>query len=313
MIRSATAQDFPAMAQVSAEAMPHNPLTETSLTSQKDSVADGGLYGYWVYESDGKIVGLAYYMQWADMYDPLGFHISVQVHPDHQQKGIGTELYATLADKLLAHNPLVFKSSIFDGDVGAKEFSAKYGFLEYSRRTQSSCDLTNFNPDDHNAMLAKLAEAGYEFSVLADITDEETLREIYDLQWTLELDVPIDETLIKRSYKQWHKDTFDSPSSLSQASLVAKKDGKYAGLTITNKLSDTHAYCEFTGTRSKFRREGIATALKICAMHESKKLGYTIISTTNDDNNAPMLALNVKLGFVPKPARIQIQKTFTEN
>jgi len=312
MIRPATKDDYVSIASVSQEAMPHNPLTEMQLHSREHSLAPTGKMGYLVYETDGKIIGFANYMQWADLYNPHSFHITVQVHPQHQQQGIGTELYATLADELLKHNAMMFKSSIYADDTGAKAFSEKYGFAEYSRRIESSCDLTTFDPDKHKPLLDKLTNDGVVFRVLADIIDEDTLREIYELQWSLELDVPMEETLTKRSYQQWYTEQFEGESACSEASIVATKDGKYAGLASVNKLSDTTLYAEFTGTRPHFRRLGLATAMKILMMQEGKTLGFTSIRTTNDAVNAGMLALNDKLGFIPKPARIQIEKIMTD-
>ncbi len=313
MIRSATQDDFPAMAQVSAVAMPRNPLTETQLNSHQDQLAPTGARAYWVYEADNTVVGFAYCMQWADMYDPQAFHISVQVHPDHQRQGIGTELYATLADALLTYNPLRFQSSIYEDNIGAEQFSKKYGFVEYSRRIESTCDLTTFSGDNYKDKLDTLENAGYEFTVLADITDQDSLQDIYNLQWSLELDVPIEETLIKKPFELWRKQIFDLPSSLSQSSIVVQKEDDYAGLIVIEKLSDTHAYCEFTGIRPQFRRKGLATAIKVHAMQKCKSLGYTAISTTNDAVNIAILNINHQLGYKPKPARIQIEKTFTED
>jgi len=313
MIRPATSADYPQIAQVSQHAMPQNPLTETQLKSRDSQVSPSGMMGYWVYEDDGRIIGFAHYIQWADVYDPQSFHIMVQVHPDHQRQSIGTELYATLADTLMAHNPQTFKSSIYEDNTGTIAFSQKYGFAEYSRRIDSVRDLTTFDPAGYDALLDKMTDdEGYEFRVLADILDDDTLREIYDLQWSLELDVPIEETLIKLPYQQWYTQTFENPTAASDTCIVAKQGDKYAGLAIVHKHDDTHLYCDFTGTRPHFRRQGVATAIKILTMQEGKQLGYQTISTTNDATNTGILALNKKLGFVAKPARIQIEKRLSD-
>lgn len=49
------------------------------------------------------------------------------------------------------------------------------------------------------------------------------------------------------------------------------------------------------------RRKGITTAIKVHAISQAKTDGIEIIDTENDENN-PMLDLNIQLGFKPGPA-----------
>jgi RimJ/RimL family protein N-acetyltransferase len=65
-----------------------------------------------------------------------------------------------------------------------------------------------------------------------------------------------------------------------------------------------------TGVDREYRRRGLATGLKVLAIARAREMGYRSIRTFNDSTNAPMLAINRKLGFARKPAWIGFRKTF---
>jgi RimJ/RimL family protein N-acetyltransferase len=55
----------------------------------------------------------------------------------------------------------------------------------------------------------------------------------------------------------------------------------------------------FTATMPQFRGRGFALAAKIATMRWAAANGITRVSTANDDTNAPMLAINARLGYEP--------------
>jgi GNAT superfamily N-acetyltransferase len=56
-----------------------------------------------------------------------------------------------------------------------------------------------------------------------------------------------------------------------------------------------------------FRGHGLAQALKLQTILLAKKEGMRYIRTNNDSNNAPMLAINRKLGYQPEPGAYRIR------
>jgi hypothetical protein len=59
------------------------------------------------------------------------------------------------------------------------------------------------------------------------------------------------------------------------------------------------------------RRIGLATAMKVHALHYAQKLGKKSVITGNVSTN-PMLKLNLKLGFVPQFDEIEFKKTLLQ-
>ena len=62
-----------------------------------------------------------------------------------------------------------------------------------------------------------------------------------------------------------------------------------------------------TGTRRAYRRRGLGLALKLRGMAQAQSEGIRELWTNNASNNAPMLALNDRLGFVRQPAHVECQ------
>ena len=56
-----------------------------------------------------------------------------------------------------------------------------------------------------------------------------------------------------------------------------------------------------------YRRQGIATALKVKALSKLKERGIKVVRTDNEKNN-PMYLINVAMGFKPEPYGLEYQK-----
>ena len=311
-IRSGTRADYADIVRVSNLAMPEYSLTVEQLQSWDQTLDPKCKLGYFIAEVDKQVIGYASYIQWIDVYHPQIFWITVQVHPNHQKQGIGTSLYNSLSSALTPYKPVAFKASIYDGHEGARIASQKLGFKEYSRRIESLCHLPTFEIKPYEPLIEKLRGEGVRFVPVSQlIHDMDALVEIYNLQWALELDVPMDETLTQPSMNQWRKTVVDREMFMGDGSFVAMQGNEYMALTELFKYGEGYLYIEFTGTRPKFRRRGIATALKVLGMQWAKDKGFQSIGTTNDAANIDMISINQKLGFIAKSARLQIEKTFS--
>jgi predicted GNAT superfamily acetyltransferase len=94
-----------------------------------------------------------------------------------------------------------------------------------------------------------------------------------------------------------------SPDALLDLSLVALDGGEavgWSGLASTGE--DGIAENQLTGVRPAWRGRGIATALKREQAWRARQAGLRWIETTNDEGNAPMRAVNARLGLEPLPA-----------
>jgi predicted GNAT superfamily acetyltransferase len=86
-------------------------------------------------------------------------------------------------------------------------------------------------------------------------------------------------------------------------SLVALLDGEAVGWSGLAELARQERTAEnlLTGVLPEARARGIATALKVEQARRARQAGFLRIETVNDENNAPMRAVNARLGFEAEP------------
>ncbi len=154
--------------------------------------------------------------------------------------------------------------------------------------------------------------AGIEIVTLAEelAKDPECLKELYEMDCELSLDVPRVDPFTRGPFETWRDWVLKSPRALPEAFFIAKAGDSYVGQSDVGRsegLADV-LYTGFTGVRREYRGRGIAMALKLRAIDYAKRHEYREIRTWNSTLNAPMLGINVKLGFVKQPAWITFGK-----
>jgi GNAT superfamily N-acetyltransferase len=98
----------------------------------------------------------------------------------------------------------------------------------------------------------------------------------------------------------WRVPTIDD-----EASLAAIVDGALVAATMIRvDRSSGRAHNNLTGTLRGYRGRGLATVLKSHSLDRAAALGATIAVTDYDETNAPMLAVNAKLGYRPFARRL---------
>jgi GNAT superfamily N-acetyltransferase len=79
--------------------------------------------------------------------------------------------------------------------------------------------------------------------------------------------------------------------------LVAWQDHRPVGLVSIAPEEAGTLYCWFTGVRPEQRQTGVAVALKLAAAVLAQANGASALRTNNDEENTPMLRLNLGLGY----------------
>jgi predicted GNAT superfamily acetyltransferase len=110
------------------------------------------------------------------------------------------------------------------------------------------------------------------------------------------------------TYEQYRQRNFDAPDADPSGILIAKYQGRYAGLTSVRFRKDGMAHTMMTGVRREYRRQGVALALKLLSFRLMKERGYLRTLTNNDTANPPILHLNEQLGYIKRPGDLQWEK-----
>ena len=117
-------------------------------------------------------------------------------------------------------------------------------------------------------------------------------------------DIP-NETFEHLPLEEWKSEFWRSPILDDDASLAAFVDGRLAALTMIRiDRPSGRAQNNLAGTLREFRGRGLATLLKSHSLRRAAELGVTIAITDNEEANAPMLAVNTRLGYRPFARRL---------
>ncbi len=81
------------------------------------------------------------------------------------------------------------------------------------------------------------------------------------------------------------------------------------GLSALAYYRETNStYTMHTGVLPEYRGRHIALALKLQTIRLARQLGAEYLRTHNDSQNAPILAINQKLGYRPLPGFYRMLK-----
>jgi GNAT superfamily N-acetyltransferase len=315
-IREFRPEDYPGITEVCNLVDPDYPSTEAELR-EEDAMWDREKYVQVRYVAadagTGAIAALAEYNHMPWSFDPGRFSAWIGVRPDRQGRGIGGALYDRLLEDFRRRGATALRTWAREDRAESMRFLEHRQFKELERAWESRLDLKAFDP----ARFADRADmpTGVEIVTLADelARDPEALRRVYELGKVLGPDVPRLDPSTSPEFESWRKHV-KGPWFLPEAWFLAKEGDRYVGQSDLGKseAEPDLLYTGFTGVLRERRGRGIAWALKLRALAWAKARGYREVRTWNSTRNAPMLGINVALGFAKQPVWITFAKDLTE-
>ena len=226
----------------------------------------------------------------------------VRVLPGYRLRGVGTAVLASLSRHARTAEYGSLIGRLREDDEDARRFVAHRGFAVLSRECPVSLDLTRFEPSPSGP------PAGVALVSLAERPD--LVEAAYEVEAETIRDIPVGpEAPTPRSYAAWRAETLDAPGALPDLSLVALDGDEVIGWSGLVALGGEEGVAEnlLTGVRRAARGRGVATALKLEQARRAKLAGLRRIETVNDEENAPMRAVNARLGFQAEPAWLLVR------
>jgi mycothiol synthase len=292
--------DYPDLVEVYNAAYPGDPLTERDLHHRDCGRDPWCRFRRWVVEWDGRLVAFAEYDQHPQEYHAQKFVIDSAVHPGHQRQGVGTMLYELLLEALEPFHPIVLRKRLRADLAGGIRFLEARGFRVDRTIWPARLEVTTFDFAPYAALVERVAAQAISLRSLKDLeADTERDQKLYQLLNELYEDVPSSEPRTPLSHTYFCDHRQADPRLLPAGCFVAVHRGEYVGIT---ELKATNAEGELTtgltAVKRLYRKGGLALALKVQSIAYAKARGCSAIWTSNDALNAPILALNERLGFV---------------
>lgn len=244
----------------------------------------------WVAEVEGRVV--AYVGCWLTLFaeHPGSGELQLAVHGDQRRRGVGSALYDVGLEYLMTLDVDRILTTFHETDGGAA-FAEARGFVQVRAETDSELDPRTVD-----------ARAAGDVRPVSSI--DPRLAYAIDIEATH--DMPATEPFAGMSYEEWEEHVLQHPLFTAEGSFVVFDSGDAAAVSLLTVDHDTgRASSLFTGTRAAYRGRGHARAAKLASIEWAAAKGVTKLVTTNDATNAPMLAVNRRLGYVPVGRRVE--------
>jgi GNAT superfamily N-acetyltransferase len=295
-IRPARPDDAPALVLLRRAVYPYMVRGEATTRRMITSPPPGSERTFLVAEQAGKLAGTVSAFRQPRAADSGFGQVALQVGPDHRGRGVGTALLA----EGFAHLRAIGATRA--GTWATPEslsFARRHGFEPTRELRYSALDLTGFEA-------VPTAPAGVHLVPLHQI-DEKALHEADVIAATDEPgDVPSQPT----PYPTWRYETWEEPGLDRDASTAAVSGSRIVSFSLVLRDGD-RIWSDMTATVPSHRGRGLARAVKTTALTRAAAAGARTAYTSNDESNAPMLAVNAHLGYRPIATQFSCLATLT--
>ena len=261
------------------------------------------------------LIGVTYYSQCRNENNKTTFY-TLYLDPTYNDRGYRIILYDRMLEEVKKFNCNKVFTSIYDHPnyYKHKKLLIKNDFKLVQTNREYSCDIRKIKTKKYYPLIKKLESEGVIFyDSKEEMKDfQNHYKKLEELVWVYDEDVPIPDGIkhTRMPFKQYIKYQNDFETNYYATEIVAVENKNYIGSTelwYFPKSEPHKAWTRGLGVLKKFRRRGIATALKIKAIERLLQKEITEIRTDNEENN-PMYKINVALGFKPVPFSLEYMK-----
>ncbi|MEV0651206.1 GNAT family N-acetyltransferase [Phytomonospora sp. NPDC050363] len=294
VIRPAVPADRESMAEVYRSCHPALLVSAASIAHASVAYGDEGIAEF-VAEREGRVVGVA--SSWRDPWSPEegAAALDVAVRPESRRRGVGALLMARAEQHHAEIGGRVARGNA--AEEAGLAFAAKHGFATGRIARVSRCSLDE---------LPARVEAPADVEVVS-LSSVEDLRVLYETDSLAARDIPGDHPIVPFSFEHWKARLLDDPRLDHELSTICVVEGTVTAMAYLQRVGD-RVHSSYTGAHPGFRGRGHATLVKSHALHAARSAGATEAFTSNDATNAPMLAVNARLGYRPFLERTALRR-----
>jgi GNAT superfamily N-acetyltransferase len=295
--------DLEAVARTVGEVRPHDPTSAEELRWE-DRTYPGTVR--FLAEVDGRVVGAAtvgriyvhppeYPALWA----------TIDVLPPARRAGIGTALLAAVSKRARELDKPELFASASEAQPEGIEFLAHRGFREYERDKAVELPLAGLIPPDPDP------PPGIELTSLAERPG--LVEGVHAVAMETFADIPSGgEPMAVGDLAEFRARDVDRAAIPPDAFMVAVElaTGRvvgYASLLLAPSVARRWAWHDMTAVIREWRGRRVAASLKRATIGWAIANGLDALQSGNDVDNAPMRAINARLGYQPLPDRLTMR------
>jgi GNAT superfamily N-acetyltransferase len=294
----ASEADLAVLAAVVNATTPDDPTSVTDMHWADETYPGNRRY---LAEVGGQVVGVGtverFHVYPPDHPDAFAY---LAVVPEARRRGIGSALLVALSDGARAAGKTGLHLRTSEARPEGIAFLRHRGFIEVERARMVELRLAGLAPPQLEA------PAGIVLTTLAERPD--LVVGVHALAVEAFADIPGDTPMAVGDLAEFRARDVDRPGIRPDAFMIATDASTdevvgYACLMFVPG-STTIAWHDMTAVRRAWRGRGLATLLKRATIAWALREGLTALVTGNDEDNAPMRAVNARLGYQPLPDEV---------
>ncbi len=232
------------------------------------------------------------------------YWLSLHVRPDARRNGLGSALWAAASEVARRAGKTGLQTSVSEAQADGVAFLVHRGFEIIGRDKMVRLDLRGLDPPEVRP------PSGCALTTLAERPDLESALHAVALE--AYADIPTTDTPIAAgSFEEFRARDLrrDGIPPDALAIAVEAATGDVAGWASVMFVpgSTTVAWHDMTAVARAWRGRGVATVLKNATIVWAIEHGLEALETGNDEDNAPMRAINARLGYRPLPDELSFR------
>ena len=269
-------------------------------------------YGSFIAEMSGKPIAFVHWMHGPPEQDPQR-HCEVGVALDQTSLDVEllTHLWLWASGQAAAGGSRMLDAYAAEDEPEMLEAIARVGYGRDRLEKVWELDLGL-----HGARLVGEAEqeraeherAGYELTTVARWEAPMKFEALHSLDTLTRKDIPTTFPILPETFENF-MERLRSPDRPHDRWWVAVRDGKPVAMSYLRfPPVRGRVWTGYTCCHPDHRGRGIARAVKLQSLAQAVALSVPYVYTDNDSENAPMLHINERLGYGPRPGLIGLLK-----
>jgi len=294
LIRESTDSDLPEIVRLRNQVFPEK-ATEESFRALEASVRDDPRIRL-VSVADGELLGFGEVFRNLWM-APGVFRLQLVVDAARRGQGIGSAMFAPLAEWANAQSVAYLEATPSDQDPSSQEFLSRKGFEFHAHTFESVLDLAAFDSAAFESWTRPELKI---FSFAETLDDEAARRKLWMLNTETSRDEPHNDPNHVPTFEEYEKNVIEARWFNPAGQFIAAIGEEWVAMSAVGTMNPGTMLNFFTGVVRSHRGLGLAKALKLRSATFAKQSGAETLRTNNDSRNAPMLAINRKMGYQPR-------------
>jgi GNAT superfamily N-acetyltransferase len=299
VIRAFREDDAAGVVALLREADPTHVVTEAAIVHRHRTIPPKAQLGVWVVEGGGRVLGHGRaYVAWDTSEAAVG-ELGVTVAPDARGRGVGSTLYERAVSHLREAGART--AGAWALPEGAR-FLERRGHEHRRSSRQSALDLREADLTGLRELEERKGREGFRLVTLGEVFDRP--RDLFELDVVTSRDEPSEYPIDAMSYDDWLRTSYEQPTLDHDGSrIVVTGDDHLVAWALLGTDGAGRGLNEFTATRPEYRGRGLARLAKLSVATWARDNGIDLLYTGNDAVNAPMLAINRRMGYRPTGKR----------